>query len=575
MTKLKNPAKKNIAHVLALTPLQEGLLFHYLKDPGSDYYFEQLRVRISGPLDTGIFEQAWNIVIDTNEMLRTFFRWEKLENPVQLVLKEHPLQWRYYDLSHQDIIDSEREWEKIKNNDWLEKFDLQEVPFRILLAKFSNETFEMIISNHHILYDGWSNGIILKEFFDAYEALAKRREPLKRVKTSFKEFIEYLHRKDKEKECEFWQEYLAGFAGRTEMPSIKDREPGSITSTALYTVRLPVQIVNNLETLSRSNKVSMAALLYTAWGLLLQRYCNSEDIIFGTTVSGRSAKVKAIEDIVGLFINTLPLRIQTHDSLKINDLLSYINQVLQMREPFEGVSPADIIKYGKSGGGELFDSIVVIENYPLDARLTAIKGIGDLAIDSYSLKEVSHYSLSLVIALFSNIEINFNYSKNIWNEEMIQRLAGHFLNIVESIITSSELGIEQIEMLSLAEKRQLLVDFNDTGADYLQNKTIPVLFAEQAEKIPDTVAVVFSHGRHRRTRTNTDDLCITYRELHERSNHIAGYLIEKGILSDDIVGIKIERSVEMIIGIMGILKSGGAYLPIDPTYPQERIDYML
>jgi hypothetical protein len=156
---------KRIENILALTPLQEGMLFHYLKDPGSDYYFEQLTLQISGEIDVQRFEKAWNFVIETNEMLRTVFRWEKLETPIQIILKEHILHPGYYDLSGLDANEKKKKSEEIKSKDREKKLNLREVPFRVTLRRIGKDKYEMIISNHHILYDGWSNGIILKEFF--------------------------------------------------------------------------------------------------------------------------------------------------------------------------------------------------------------------------------------------------------------------------------------------------------------------------------------------------------------------------------------------------------------------------
>ncbi|HLP47736.1 MAG TPA: condensation domain-containing protein, partial [Candidatus Kapabacteria bacterium] len=569
MTKLKNQDKKNIADVLALTPLQEGLLFHYLKDPESDYYFEQLRIRISGILHTGVFEQAWNTVVETNEMLRTVFRWEKLDNPVQLILKEYPVRWKYYDLTSENDSEAEKRFEQILFADWKEKFDLRDVPFRVTLCKIAAGSFEMIISNHHILYDGWSNGIILKEFFNVYRDIIQDRKAIKPVKTHFKEFIEYLQRRDKEQERQFWQEYLAGFEGRTEISAGRKDCRGEDYSADIYSIRLPAHMTNSLEMITRSNRVSAAAVLYSTWGLLLQRYCNSEDVIFGTTVSGRSAKIKAIEEVVGLFINTLPLRVQTHDTEKVADLLYRVNHMLQIREAYENTSPADIKKYSKTGSkGELFDSILVIENYPLEVHLTGT--IGDFRIDSHSLKEAAHYNLTIVISLLAGIEITFNYFKNLWEEEMIRRMANHFLSILEQITILSDRKCFQIEMLSQEEKRQLLGEFNDPDADFPRDKTIHQLFVEQVEKLPDRIALIGDSDEEDKKGGH-----LSYRELDKRSSRLAGLLIKKGVRIDNIVGIMMQRSLEMVIGILGILKSGGVYLPIDPSYPSARIDYLL
>ena len=211
---MKKIDKRRIEDVLRLTPLQEGMLFHHLQDPASDRYFEQLVLEISAEIEPDSFEKAWNIVIETNEILRAVFRWEKIENPVQIILKKHRLQPKYIDLSGEKASNIKMDAEEILLKDRQEKFDLGEVPFRVTLCKIENRRYRMIISNHHILYDGWSNGIILKEFFAAYDGLCKGNHFLPPVKTGskFKEFSQWLQNQDKERQAAFWRAYLKGFA---------------------------------------------------------------------------------------------------------------------------------------------------------------------------------------------------------------------------------------------------------------------------------------------------------------------------------------------------------------------------
>jgi len=644
--------KENIEDILALTPMQEGMLFHYLKDPGSDYYFEQLSLEISGNINKEIFEKSWNVVVAANEMMRTVFRWEKLEKPSQIILKEHQCRVIFYDLSDKDGSQKETALEEIKKKDRGETFDLLEVPFRIILCKLAEKQYGMVISNHHILYDGWSNGIILKEFFKAYHKLYHREESLKLpVKPPFKEFIKWIQSRDRDKQAQFWRDYLAGFEAPPKLP-IK-RKMQETTGAGDYSIILEEDIKKKLEVfikkgsatptlprsdrcrssvgviskvcrknkvsegiskkgsatpthprsdrcrssvgviskicrknkvsegISKNNRVSLASVFYTAWGVLLQRYCDSEDVIFGTTVSGRSGAIKGIENMVGLFINTLPLRTQTTPNEKIIDVVFRTDQVLREREEFENTPLPDIRSYSTVGGNEsLFDTIVVIENYPLDTVMRRDVAPGrDAArsvstVHSYSMVETTHYDLTVSIMFLNKIEIKFSYKQGLFENDVIENLAVHFKTIIQTIIDQPETALSQLEIISIDEKNRILYEFNNTAVEYPSDKTIHQLFIEQAAKTPDHIALVGTDLRVCPAR-NTRNVSLTYNELNEQSGRLAGLLMEKGVLPDTIVAIMMERSIEMVIGIFGILKSGGAYLPIDPDYPEERKHHML
>ncbi|HLP46658.1 MAG TPA: amino acid adenylation domain-containing protein, partial [Candidatus Kapabacteria bacterium] len=553
---------KNIRNILALTPMQEGMLFHYLQDPQNGLYFEQLSLEISGEIDAALFERAWNAVIESNEMLRAVYRWEKLEKPSQIILKEHKCSVVFHDLTTQKKLPLA----VIKENDRRNTFDLHRVPFRVILCKLAEKRYEMIISNHHILYDGWSNGIILKEFFKIYHELTQSGQvPQFPIKPPFKEFIKWVQSRDKNKQEQFWREYLADVETATELP-LKNKI-ATAAGTGGYSFILDADLSSKLDVYSKNDRVTPAAIFYTAWGILLQKYGGSQDVVFGTTVSGRSGDIKEIENMVGLCINTIPLRIQSIPGETIGAAIIRTNRQLREREAFENTALVDIGSHSNLGGpGSLFDTILAIENYPLDNRLVP-RGCS-LAIDSYSLNETTHYDLSVGIVPAKEIEISFHYKQDLFEKETITNLAGHFTGIIHTIIEKPGTELSQLEIISLEEKTRILHDFNNTKAEFPADKTIHQLFAGQAEKTPDHIALVGADLR-------VCPVCVTYRRLNEHSNRLAGLLIEKGVQPDNIVGIMMERSIEMVIGILGILKSGGAYLPIDPDYPKERSDYML
>ncbi|MGE5340608.1 MAG: amino acid adenylation domain-containing protein [Candidatus Omnitrophota bacterium] len=562
--------KTNIAKILSLTPMQEGMLFHYLKNQKDKIYFEQLSLRISGEIKADLVEKAWNRVIEANEMLRTVFRWEKLDQPTQIILKEHQLILRYNDISEIEPEEKENFLRELKEDDRNIPFDLIDVPFRVALVKIDACQYDMVVSNHHILYDGWSNGILLTEFFNAYHGLNEGRTVIPEVKPSFQEFISWINNRDSHKQQQFWTDYLDGVDGSTELPIKKRKSDQLSRDIRKNSFILEGDIKHKLENVIRNKRITLASVFYAAWGLLLQRYCGNEDVIFGTTVSGRPSVIKGIEAMVGLFINTLPLRIQTHPQETLMDVVFGIDHALKIRADVEHTALADIQRFSGLGNGvSLFDTIVVIENYPLDNHL--LPSSSKLSIDSYSMVEMTHYDLTVSVKLFDTIDVQLSYKKSVFDPESINHLCGHFKRIFYSLIENESQKVCQFEILSQEEKNRILYDFNNTVANYPKDKNLHELFEDQVEKTPDYLALIgTSVGALREA-----PLQMTYKQLNDRTNRLAAALIEKGVGPDTIVGIKIERSIEMIIGILGILKSGGAYLPIAVDYPQERIDYIL
>jgi amino acid adenylation domain-containing protein len=575
--------KKNIQDILSLTPTQEGMLYHYLEEPQGNLYFVQLCLEIAGQLDIRCFTAAWNFVVKTNEMLRASFRWEQVKAPLQIIQKDSSIELNYHDLS--DKADSEKvnAWEEVKTQDRERGFHLTDIPFRITLCKMDNALYQMIISHHHILYDGWSNGIILREFFDAYNELS-RGVPLNQLtppeKTRFKEFVKWIGDYDKDEsnkveEAIFWKDYLEGFEGETAIPLKRKKKTGmnDREENRDYYIDLDPGISRSLFHFASRYNTPPAVLFYSAWGLLLQEFCNSDDVIFGTTVSGRSAKIPGIENIVGLFLNTLPLRVRCHPGESIIDTLGNLNLFLQTRETREHTPLVKINQYSRDNTHEKrFDSIVVVENYPLDIQ--QLQKSSPVTINSYSIMETPHYDLTVVIRLFDSIAIHFLYHSRVFAQDSIKRLGSYFLRLIHAILENPNQDIAGIEILSNREKQRILEYFNNTDADYPRDKTIHQLFEEQAAQTPDNIALVGPLQMKNRSHT-TYTTYISYRQLNESSNRLAHLLQEKGIGPDIIVGIMAARSLEMVIGILAILKAGGAYLPIDTDYPRERIDYML
>ncbi|MCL2425969.1 MAG: amino acid adenylation domain-containing protein [Oscillospiraceae bacterium] len=547
--------RSNVEDILSLTSMQEGMLFHYEMNPDSSEYHEQVSIDFVGDIDLNLLQKAWDFVIEQNEMLRTVFRWKGIDKPVQAILKSRRVVVRSYDLSGKKGAEKESALEDIKQADLRNRIDIETETLRLTLCKHKMHEYTMIISNHHILYDGWSSAIIIKELMSAYRLLYEGLELKVLSKNKFREYIKWIQSQDKIKQKAYWESYLDGAEQSDNLFSSV-----VLPETKNYICALSHDLSDKIEESARENGVSVASLLYCVWGILVQKLNNSRDVMFGTTVSGRSHSIKDVENMVGLFINTLPLRVQTDEKETLIQLMKKIDKAAKERDEFESTSLVDIIEYGKMHSkSQLFHSLVVIENYPLNVKDYQHE---ILSISEYSAIERTNYNLTLGITILDSVELNFRYNC-FADDGMMKRIGQYFEVIASAIVDDKNRKVTDIDILSEAERNQLLYEFNDTYVKYPREKTIHQLFEEQVERTPKNIALIFNNES------------MTYDELNAKSNQLARILRDKGVRSDSIVGLMVERSFEMIIGILGILKAGGAYLPVDPEYPVERIEFML
>lgn len=369
-------------------------MFHYLQEPESKVYQVQLCLQLKGDIQPSYVKKAWNYVIENNQALRTVFRWININDPIQIILKSHFVNFREHDLSGLTESEQLKQLSAIRNVEWCERFNLEEVAFRITLCKMKNNEYEMIISNHHILYDGWSNGVILREFFNTYQGIYDEEVCDRPVKNNLKEFIKSIRQQNKVEQQLYWRNYFSGYDSQTNLPydSLKNKEEKSSTSLSYL---FPSELLNDVRKFAKKEKITLATFLYTTWGLLLQKYNYSKESIFGTTVSGRSSRIKNIENMVGLFINTLPLIVREEEGMTARELLHQVNSTIIEREEYEQSSLIDIKSYSNhSHQDSLFNSIVVIENYPLDNIFNQNYAI---QIETFSIHDETNFDLVLAI----------------------------------------------------------------------------------------------------------------------------------------------------------------------------------
>lgn len=555
--------KNDVEDILALSPMQEGLLFHYVTEPNGEPYFEQLVVRLRGEALPEPFVMAWEAVAAANETLRAVFRWEKLDKPVQIVLKRFRPPVAFHDLTADTPAESEAKLRRFLARDKERGIDLAREPYRIALCKLGDDRHALVLTNHHILLDGWSTGIVLSEFMQAYRESAEGRTWVPAPKTGLKTFIRRVRTQDSAALEAYWRKELADIEAKTPIPADKRKKEraGSVRSVDLA---LSDELSERLAEAARELHCTPAVVLYGAWAILLHKYGNTGDVLFGTTVSGRMPDIPGIDRMVGLFINTLPLRVRLEEEGTVAGLLGQVNRSVLEREPYQTTPLADMKRFsGFVGKEKLFDSLVVIENYPLERALGDGGGDAGLRVEGHSIAESTDYPLALIATGLEPIALRLQYDDELFREETVRRMAAHLRRILEEMAEGTGRRVSAIRMLEAEEEARLRFEYNRSEKPYPAHRSVHELFEEQARLRPDAPAL------------RAGGQTLSYAELNRRANRVARFLRGRGIGPDDLVGILAERSPEMIVGILGALKAGAAYVPIDPDYPAARIAYLL
>jgi len=556
--------KRNIEAVYPLSPMQQGMLFHSIYSPESGVYFEQLTARLEGDLDVGAFQKAWQQVVQNHSILRTSFVWKRLDKTLQVVHKQVNLPFDYQDWS--EFADSTQEQ---RLNDYIEEnrqrgFNLSVAPLlRLALIRLANNRFQFIWWHHHLLLDGWSIPLVIKEVFTRYEALRQQQELHLPPARPYRDYINWLGQQDEQVAENFWRKTLAGFTAPTSLqiePVSADGEKDK-RGYAEQEIHLSEKMTSELQAFARQNQLTLNTLVQGAWALLLNAYSGEEDVVFGATVAGRPADLPNVEAMVGLFINTLPVRVQIDPEASVMDWLKQLQvQQIELRQ-FEYSSLTQIQGWSEVPRDlPLFESILVFENYPVDSTLREQNT--SLKVKKIQSKEMTNYPITLVASPEREFFLKMAYDSQRFSDTTIKQMLLHLKNIIEQFLVKANEKIRNLHYLSQSEQQQILIDWNQTQTDFSVDKCVHELFEEVVAKFPHSVALTF------------ENQTVTYQELNQRANQLAHFLQKEGIQAEDLVGICMERSPEMIVAMLGVLKAGGAYLPLDPNYPADRLAFI-
>ncbi|HLJ34911.1 MAG TPA: amino acid adenylation domain-containing protein, partial [Ktedonobacteraceae bacterium] len=598
---------ENIENLYELSPMQRGMLFHTLYAPDSGVYIGQFVCRLEGRLDPQLFYEVWQRTVLRHPPLRTAFLWMDVDEPLQVVYRSVPSSWReenWHGLSESEQLNR---LETLLANDRKQGFDLVQAPLmRLILLRLSDEACYFVCSHHHILLDGWSLVAVLQEVFSLYEALHCGREPVLEQRRLFQDYIAWLRRRRLEDAEVFWRSYLQGFMAPTPLPisdhgwsedagSLKaDEGDSALRSDGLLGRPLqggrPVRLrgftfsteeTEALRLAARYHQLTLNTLFQGAWAILLSRYSGEQDVVFGATVAGRPLDLAGSEKMIGLFINTLPVRVQVapHEELGIW-LRQLQEQQLEARQ--YDYSPLVQVQGWSEVPRELslFESLVVFENYPLDRTQDENNSIRITAVQTL---EQTNYPLVLVVGLTGEqgLKVQLGYEIARFSVYTIERMLKQLRTILVEMMHHPMPYLGDITLLGQEEQQRLLNELNSTQAydkstelpfmaervskrnDASEAVTIMDLVRAQALQVPEKVALVCG------------DCSLTYGELERRSNQLAHHLRNLGVGDETCIGVCMGRSGELAITLLGILKAGGVYLPLDQGFPQACLAFML
>jgi amino acid adenylation domain-containing protein len=552
---------KNVEDVYPLSPMQEGMLFHTLLAPEAGDYLTQLTGIIEGARRLAALERGWAEVIARHPILRTAFVWETLDEPLQVVQREAPLPCDRYDWRRKSVAEQSEAFERFLAEDRARGFDLAAAPLmRLTVFEIADETYRFVWTHHHLLLDGWSLPLVMRELFAFAEAALDGRKLRLPSPRPYRDYIAWLAGRDESEAEAYWREALAGFTaptpvGGASVPSHEARSHGEarrVLSRAMTAM---------LSAFAREQRLTLNTLVQGAWALLLHYYSSERDVVFGATVSGRPPELEGVESMIGLFINTQPVRCAIRAEEQVGAWLAALQRRAAGARRFEHCRLTSIQGWtAVPRNVPLFESIVIFENYPAGAFNAPESALG---VRDVKVLETTNYPLALIAAPGETLELRLNYDRARFEDEDAAAMLARLEALLAGLAENPDRKLADAPLMSADEQRTVLLECKGKEVRFRDDRCLHELFEEQAARTPDAPAVVFQGG------------VVSYAELNRRAGAIAHALGQRGFGPEVLAAVALERSPEMIAAMLGVLKAGGAFLPIGVDQPPERIDLLL
>ncbi len=557
--------------VYKLSPTQAGMLFHSLMGDTGAAYIEQICLDCRGTIDSKILEDSFNALLERYDILRTVFQYEDLKRPLQIVLRRRKMTIHSQDISALDSAGQIVFLEDYKLSVRQGGFDLsRDLLLKIALFKTGPQSFTLVWSSHHIVMDGWCLGIVYKDLTAIYTSLKNGVPHGLPPVAQYKKYIQWLDRQKPGEAQRFWKDYLDGYDRKAGFsPVDKGKKPGDYRLRE-YLWQAPEELSRQLGETVAGLRVTINTFFQAVWGILLQNYNATDDVVFGSVVSVRPPVIPGIESMVGLFVNTVPMRIQTHDGQRFDQLVRNLHKSTSAAKSYEFVPLAETQAHTPLRE-HLFDHLVSFQNFPIQEE---IKQIGsdpesEFSIEDVHIHEQTHYHLNVMVGFAGNLSVNVNYNERFYRDSFVRELVLRLERLLVQVTEDCRRPVLELDIILDEEKKQILEAFNRPTTHFPSQQTIPELFRQAASRYPNLQALSYGFASQDASES------MTYRELEQKISRMAAFLQGKGVGPDAIVALRFRRSFDMIVAIFGILEAGGAYLPIDPDYPRQRALYML
>jgi amino acid adenylation domain-containing protein len=562
--------RTSLSGAFALSPMQQGMLFHYLKEPHSGVDIEQIVVHLPEKIDARRLEMAWQWLVRRHDVLRTKFVWEGNETQ-QEVLSEIAVPFVVHEERELSEKAKTERLKKFLQADRVRGFDLGAAPMlRVALFQWGQESFSLVWTFHHALLDGRSYPVLLREAFEAYAesktgVISPRPEPF-----SYRRYIDWLQEENFEAAELFWKKQLAGFTAAT--PLVVDRQSAGDADTyqqGEVWEQIAATGTGALQKLAKTHDLTLNAVVMGAWAILLHKYSREEDILFAATRAARKSSVPNADETIGLFINTVPVRAQIKDDDAVISVFKNIRKLWLEMRPYEHTPLARVKAVSQVPPSQpLFETLFVFENYRLDTVMRALGG--EWAKRQVELHELTNFPITLAAYDGEELAFKIEFDRQRLEENTVRRMLGHLRQLLEEIAQNPNASVGVVRLLTDAERKELVEDYNPSAKTPVGSNlpldggaTLHQLFEQQVARRPDAVALT------------CDGVSLTYAQVNARANLLARRLVEYGVKPETLVGLCLDRTNEIVIAILAILKSGGAYLPIDLAYPPDRLAFML